>query len=246
MARAKRTDRADARRRYRAELSTTDAAATTDDAIPTADQPRRRPAASAQASASTSTPTQRPGMLAAFKTSFHPVDVRGDLAALPTLIRDKAFWIPVGLTILSAILVAAVGRTNLVSSFATTYFLEAPAIGGVFIAGFLASRASWLLGLLIGILAATLYTVLLFAVPSQLYPPDLYTGTLTPSVMQQFAASSFALSPIFGAFFAASAAWYRRFLRLSNPNRGRRPAAPQRRPGDGRTRSNPQKASARR
>jgi hypothetical protein len=39
-------------------------------------------------------------------------------------------------------------------------------------------------------------------------------------------------------FFAASAAWYRRFLRLSNPNRGRQQQQ-QRRGPDGRSRSNP-------
>ena len=32
--------------------------------------------------------------------------------------------------------------------------------------------------------------------------------------------SAFVLSPVIGAFFAAGAAWYRRFLALSNPNRG--------------------------
>ena len=34
--------------------------------------------------------------------------------------------------------------------------------------------------------------------------------------------TGFLLSPIFGALFASGAAWYRRFLQLSNPNRGRR------------------------
>jgi hypothetical protein len=45
----------------------------------------------------------------------------------------------------------------------------------------------------------------------------------------------FMTSPPFGIFFAASAAWYRRFLRLSNPNRGR-PQQP-RRGSDGRSRA---------
>ena len=53
-----------------------------------------------------------------------------------------------------------------------------------------------------------------------------------------------------GAFFAAAAAWYRRFLALSSPNRNRnrRPSqAPKQRPGDGRTRtSSSQKAPAKR
>jgi hypothetical protein len=34
-------------------------------------------------------------------------------------------------------------------------------------------------------------------------------------------------SPLSGVFFGAAAAWYRRFLRAMNPNRGRRPASRQ-------------------
>ena len=37
--------------------------------------------------------------------------------------------------------------------------------------------------------------------------------------------AAFLLSPVMGALFAAGAAWYRRFLQLSNPNRGKQPAA---------------------
>ena len=57
------------------------------------------------------------------------------------------------------------------------------------------------------------------------------------------------LSPVFGALLAAGAAWYRRFLRLSSPNRSRPPDRSKGpRPGDGRTRtaSQSQKASAKR
>jgi hypothetical protein len=61
--------------------------------------------------------------------------------------------------------------------------------------------------------------------------------------------AAFTIGPILGAFFASAAAWYRRFLYLNNPNRGRgrRPASAGRRP-DGRTRaaSAGQKAGVRR
>jgi phosphate/sulfate permease len=54
-------------------------------------------------------------------------------------------------------------------------------------------------------------------------------------------------SPLLGAFFASAAAWYRRFLMLSNPNRGRRAQQAQKRPTDGRSRgSGNTKAPARR
>ena len=119
------------------------------------------------------------------------------------------------------------------------YFILTPAIGGVFIAGFLAPRASWLLGVDRRAVAAACYSFLgltgIVPVGATVSPVDVVV-------------TSFVLSPIIGAFFAASAAWYRRFLSLSNPNRRRRAAGHAPKKGDGRTRSgrNLQKAGARR
>jgi hypothetical protein len=69
----------------------------------------------------------------------------------------------------------------------------------------------------------------------------------TASIARDVVIAAFIMSPLVGAFFASAAAWYRRFLNLSNPNRGRRPAGAPGRP-DGRTRaaSTGQKAGARR
>ena len=59
--------------------------------------------------------------------------------------------------------------------------------------------------------------------------------------------TGFLLSPIFGALFASGAAWYRRFLQLSNPNRGKR-AEEKKKANDGKSRTSgkDQKAGARR
>ena len=81
MARAKRTDRAEARRRYRAEHG---GRRRRRGRRPTAKPhraPRRHDAASQQASS----PPGRLGIGAAFRQSFQPIDVRADLAALPWL-----------------------------------------------------------------------------------------------------------------------------------------------------------------
>ena len=71
------------------------------------------------------------------------------------------------------------------------------------------------------------------------------TGRLPGPFLEQFnlntteaVVAAFIYSPILGGFFAASAAWYRRFLALSSPNRNRRASqTPKQRPGDGRTRA---------
>jgi hypothetical protein len=67
-----------------------------------------------------------------------------------------------------------------------------------------------------------------------------------PGVAQDAIVGALILTPLFGAFFAAAAAWYRRFLALSNPNRARQSKGQAPKRGDGRTRTGSEKASARR
>ena len=239
MARAKRTHRAEARRRYRNEQSLAGETADTElDGPVTTPEPTR-------SVNPTATPS-RPGIGNAFRAAFHPLDIRSDLRALPELVRDKALWVPVILTLVSTALFIVVrpeGRTDILgvlTVFLYQYFVVTPAIGGVFIAGFLAKRASWLYGIMVGLLAAACYSFLVLRgfIGTA---PTAETETLARDVVL----ASFLLSPIVGAFFASTAAWYRRFLYLANPNRGRPRGAPPR--PDGRTRSAPnQRANARR
>lgn len=238
MARAKRTARAEARRRHRTELGLTDEAATVETTpSPASRDQRARP--------STPAPSGRVGIGTAFRQAFRPLDVRGDLRALPDIaIHSKALWVPIALTLLSVVLYIVVrpaGRTDIAAIatvFMFQYFLQTPAIGGVFIAGFLAPRASWLLGLIVGAVSAACYSFLGLAG---------YIGIATNARAEDVIIAAFIMSPIMGAIFASAAAWYRRFLQLSSPNRGRQQAAAPRR-GDGRTRSagSNQKAGARR
>jgi hypothetical protein len=252
VARAKRTERAEARRRYRATLATDPLA---DDAgdIDGGAAPAQGSSGRATASPSRQAPstTERVGFLDAFRQSIRPVHVREDIAALPWIaVHTKAIWLPVLITIAATIATAVTGATDMVTGLLFTYFVVFPAIGGVFIGGFLAPRASWLVGAVIGLVSAACYVALGLA---GLLPAAAGPGGI--SFQDQFAAnpagaaiSAFIYSPIMGAFFAAGAAWYRRFLALSSPNRNRRRSsqAPKQRPGDGRTRGSSQKASAKR
>ena len=124
-----------------------------------------------------------------------------------------------------------------------------PAIGGVFIAGFLAPRASWLARRRSSASCRRSATSRLAR-----------HGPAAAAVQRAMHAdadrrdvviSAFIFSPIIGAFFAAAAAWYRRFLALSSPNRSRRQsqAQKQQRPGrrpDAQQRATSQKAPAKR
>ncbi len=235
MARAKKTDRAEARRRYRAEMAGVDADDDAGDEVPAA-APAARPA-STKSGPKYSSPSGRMGIRAALRESVHPVDVRADLAALPWLVtHTKAVWLPILLSVASGIAFVVVPNTITVYLF--QFFVLAPAIGSIFLAGFLAPRASWLIGIIVGVAAALVLAVLLISggmnhalatlngaiAP---YDPATYPAIITQSLI---------MAVPLGALFAAAAAWYRRFLQLSNPNRGRKAEA-KKGGKDGRTRS---------
>ena len=114
------------------------------------------------------------------------------------------------------------------------YFIQTPAIGGVFIAGFLAPRASWLLGVIVGFVSAVCYSILVLGFPTTIYAGGAADRRTRPATSRSRRSSCRRSS---AAFFAAGAAWYRRFLALSSPNRAR-PAqkATAKKKGDGRTR----------
>lgn len=245
MARAKRTHRAEARRRHR-----TEQAIGAIDEVESDIEPAERPGP--QAGPARTATTVRRGFATAFREAFRPVDILGDLRSLPILARNKALWIPVLLTLSTAALYAAVRPESrlgtqpgepvaMVTILLKDYFLVPPAIGGAFITGFMAPRASWLLGIVVGLVAAATYSVLVVN-GLVVFPP-----TTAPPRTEDVVLAAFLISPVIGSFFASTAAWYRRFLYLTNPNRGRgRSGAPARPDGRSRSGNANQKAGARR
>lgn len=201
MARAKRTARAEARRRYRASIGDPMLAdadeSLEDDAPATPTPPARTP--SARATAPQGARPERPSITGAFRSSFRPLDLRGDLRALPRLLMTKAFLIPAVVSGASFILFAL--EQNQLTAFLYQYFSYQFPVAAVFATGFFAPRASWLLGALVAILS-TLFQFPLFADVS----PSLLLAVLVQGA-------------VYGSFFAAAAAWYRRFLNRANPNR---------------------------
>ena len=90
-----------------------------------------------------------------------------------------------------------------------------PPMATSFLAGILAPRASWLAGGIAGLAAAIGFSVLILASPT--FP----TGPDAPS-RESLIGYALVSSPTFGLAIGAFAGFYRRFLQLSNPNRGRR------------------------
>jgi len=213
VARAKRTQRADARRRYRqavaAEESSGDAAATT--AIPTAaraDRPRSPAAPTA--------PAERPSVVAAFRSSASPANIRADIAAFPSIARgSKAVWVPTLLSVAAgAVFVAFAGQDNAIVFLAFNALVQPPPMATAFLAGILAPRASWLAGGVVSLLSAVVYAIVVAIYPS--------AGTsVTPELRAQAILFALVASPLLGVAVGAFAGFYRRFLRTTNPSSGR-------------------------
>jgi len=220
VARAKRTNRAEARRNYRAAMAAspdelgdaeleeaTDADTTAEPASRTS-QPKSPQATSGGGAGAA--PGARPSIQKAFRGAFRPLDLRGDLQALPRLLIDKAFLIPVALIVGVTVAVVVFQGKELISRELSAFVLSPPPLAPVFIAGFLAPRASWLLGGLLGVVqtVAVLIVISTPALGQLTGVPD--AGTLLSSVF---------VSVVFGSFYAAAMAWYKRFLRNANPPR---------------------------
>ena len=165
MARAKRTDRADVRRRYRAQLAADPAAndetpleGAEADVTPTA-RGTVRPVPAGQrgraAATTAATPGARPGGLAyGFRTAFRPAHFRDDLAHLPVILGSRWLWLSVALVAGTAVLLIATSGTDGISRLVAPYTLLPPPIVAIFITGFFAPRASYIGGAIVGLVSA--------------------------------------------------------------------------------------------
>lgn len=214
MARAKHTDRSEARRRYRqANLPAGEQDLDLDDSGPPADVAATRSAAKPAQRPASSPPT-RPSFLAAMRSAYHRANLREDLRHLPMLLRSRALLAALALVLVGA--VAAFAFPGYTGSALAWELLVLPggALGPQLVAGFFAPRASYILGFIVAMVQSVVYlgvTGMLAARTGTALPP------LDPTVL---AIQGFIAPALSGALFAAAAAWYRRFLALSSPRRG--------------------------
>jgi hypothetical protein len=211
VARAKHTVRADARRRYRQTQSgEPEGSADTEETT----APAQR-SASSPAQRSVSAPAQRPSITAAFRNAYRPAKIREDIGALPSLLMSRAFLISLALVV-GGTGAYVVAPGNFVTGLVYQAMVLPPAMAPIFIVGFFARRASYLLGLIVGIVDVVAYAIVVYAV-----------APIDPAQQQGLVFSALSVGPLSGIFFAAAAAWYRRFLSLSNAGAQQRARARQ-------------------
>jgi hypothetical protein len=216
VARAKRTGRAEARRRYHqamvAELGAAEGLPAPD--VPTVPEAARPGRARQPAAPAPTAPA--PSIVGAFRTAIQPANIRSDLAAFPSIVlRSKAVWIPVGLSIASAVaFVATAAQANVIAVLMFNAFVQPPPMATSFLGGILAPRAAWLVGGVTGFIAGLIYAGLVMVYPI----PDT-PGIADPGALRAEAAL-FALvsSPLLGVAVGAFAGFYRRFLRRAAPS----------------------------
>ncbi len=259
MARAKRTDRAEARRAYRAYLQARDEAATTEEAPPLDDKPAagrwHLPSASkalpsqpetgstrSRPGAPQPTPTGRLSIVQAARAAYRTPHYFDDIKHVgPLIFRSHAIWPVVVLCLASALYAMAQLhkpediKNDFLLSIMFQFVLAPVPMLPAMMAGFFAPRSSWLAG---GIASAISILVLLGVV---LVKSAQIEGTKGFSGLNGGAATAAGLNWLgqgvpFGMLMAALAAWYKRFLPLTSPPRSassrssRRPAPPRGRP----------------
>jgi len=208
--RPKNTNRAEARRRHRDETRETEV-----------EPIEFEEADDAAQTAQTAKTAKRPG--------FAMPNVLDDLKALPQVFRKPLVWLPFGLLALTFILAVALINDAFVEapdpvqqgvSLYVSLTLHPTTLFIFFIGGFLAPRASYLVGGMLGLLSGIIFVVvmsLLTEATAVANVDALVTsadGTL-PSITAEYAMQNIGLGVLIGVAAGGFASWYRRFLRSS-------------------------------
>jgi hypothetical protein len=200
LARAKNTSRAEARRNYRDQVRAVGA----DAAI--VEEP---------------TATTAPAQPSGFSSMFRMPDVRGDLHELPGMFRTrKRLWIPFAMLAVSFVLALLLANSVLpegIDRLVSVYVeltLPPTSLFVFFIGGFLATRGSYLVGAILGLVDGILWSTLFLVAPTT--ASETQGGTASGRVIGfSDVAAIILVAVVVGILAAGFAAWYRNFLRQS-------------------------------
>ena len=230
MARAKRTDRAEARRQYRAYLQAQQetAAAESDDSGGAADVASTRPARSRdQKPQAVIQPGGRTGIFASARAAYRTPHYLDDIRNVRSLVfHSKAVW-PVLVVCVAAgafsvfRISSGAGSTDPVLTAVFQFLFYPVPLVPPMIAGFLAPRSTWLAGLIAGFIS-TMTLVWVFAMTTITVPG--YAGKFTTSDLLAITVQLLPTALAFGLMMAALSGWYKRFLSLTSAPRNRAPA----------------------
>lgn len=147
------------------------------------------------------------------KPLFKSPRVREDLRALPQMFASRRLlWVPLGLLLIGFVVNfwagAFTGDAAAIPALYVQFFFYPPALFTFFIAGYVAPRASYLVGLIYGLIAAGLWIAAILG-PGMTTPdgalPETEPGIVTVNMLM--------IGALYGTLAGAFAGWYRDFLK---------------------------------
>jgi len=184
------------------------------------------PEAPAAATASEATPSATGGLgfRAALRSSAGRAPIREDLAYLPTLIRTRAFVLPLVLVVVTTVVALQPGvLTSNIAQLAVQSILLPPAFVVAFLGGMLTRRGAWLIGGLFGIITYAASAIVGTSDAMAAFPEGNPVKGLLDGITANIGNPGAMLGDIYGVAAAgvlagAFAGWYGRFLRAMSPN----------------------------
>jgi len=184
------------------------------------------PEAPAAATASAATPpvTGGLGFRVALRSSVGRAPIGEDLAYLPTLVRTRAFLLPLLVVVVTTIIALQPGMlASNIAQLGVQSILLPPAFVIAFLGGMLTRRGAWMIGGLFGIITYVASAVVgTFGDMSAFVEGNPVKGLLD-GITANLGNPGAMLSDIYGVAAAgilagAFAGWYSRFLRAMSPN----------------------------
>ncbi|MGZ6265474.1 MAG: hypothetical protein ACXWN4_01020 [Candidatus Limnocylindrales bacterium] len=229
MARAKRTDRAEARRQYRAYLAAqAEAQAEPEDEeteVPASGRGVSVRPARAREPETGPKPGERLGMSGALRAAFRTPHYLDDLRNIgPLVFRSKAVWPVAAICVIAALV--AYPRIN-----SNTVVADDPILSVIFqfvlyplpllppmMAGFLAPRSTWLAGAIAALISTLTLVALVIATQFKI---ESSTSSITGANVLGITVSWLSVALPFGALIGAASGWYKRFLDYMGAGRSR-------------------------
>jgi hypothetical protein len=219
------TDRAEARRKYRAYLATQQGGVVEDEPEEEAPAVARARTAFARNPQGINRPAGQPapaiapgtriGIFQAMKLAYRTPHYRQDVREVGTLIvHSYAVWpvalLSIGAAVLSATQLSGsrVDGNNIILAICTQFILSPLPLLPPMLAGFLAPKSTWLAGMIAGAISVTCYVALAVAYPGP------FGLTSVPFLVLYSASLLQAVT--FGAMFGALSGWYKRFLSMTS------------------------------
>lgn len=230
MARAKRTDRAEARRQYRAYLA---AQAEAQAAAEAEEVPAEDPGAPARPTRARDVeiaykPGERLGIVGSIRAATRTPHYVDDLRNIgPLVVGTKAVWPVAAICLISA--AVAYPRIN-----SQTVVADDPILSVIFqfvlyplpllppmMAGFLAPRSTWLAGAIAALISTV--TLIALVIATQFKIEGSTTGITGANVLG-ITGGWLSVALPFGALIGAASGWYKRFLDVMGAGRSRKVA----------------------